>query len=123
MLFLSPKFATVFCLAIGGIFAGGFIPGMQYIPSELPFACWLVGGGCWRWFTLMSVLIYYYLWIKAERGTAKPVNNLSGRSFGRPFADLAVYLIGAAYNSHFIGRQALPACSRGRQQGGQSLED
>lgn len=58
-----------------GIFAGGFIPGMQYIPSELPFACWLVGGGCWRWFTLMSVLIYYYLWIKAERGTAKPVNS------------------------------------------------
>ena len=57
-----------------GIVAGGFIPGMQYIPSEFPFACWLVGGGCWRWFTLTSVLMYYYLWIKVERGTAKPIN-------------------------------------------------
>jgi len=57
-----------------GIVAGGFIPGMQYIPSEFPFACWLVGGGCWRWFTLTSVLMYYYLWIKVQRGTAKPIN-------------------------------------------------
>ena len=46
---------------------------MQYIPSEFPFACWLVGGGCWRWFTLTSVLMYYYFWIKVERGTAKPI--------------------------------------------------
>ena len=48
-----------------GIVAGGFIPGMQYVPSDFPFACWLVGGGCWRWFTLTSVLMYY-LWIKVE---------------------------------------------------------
>lgn len=57
-----------------GIIAGGFIPGMQYSPTEVPFACWLVGGGCWRWFTLAFVLIYYYLWIKVERGPAKPIN-------------------------------------------------
>ena len=57
-----------------GIVAGGFIPGMQYVPSEFPFACWLVGGGCWRWFTLTSVVMYYYHWVKVERGTTKPIN-------------------------------------------------
>lgn len=54
-----------------GIVVGGLIPGMQYIPTEVPLACWVVGGGCWRWFTVATVWFYYYGWSVLESDTAK----------------------------------------------------
>ena len=46
------------------------LPRAKYIPVEVPFACWLAGGGCWRWFTLIAVMLIYDLWIEQEQKLA-----------------------------------------------------
>ena len=46
------------------------LPTAKYIPVEVPLACWLVGGGCWRWFTVIAVMLIYNTWIEQEHRIA-----------------------------------------------------
>ena len=45
---------------------------MQYVPTEVPLVCWLVDSGCWRWFTVLFVVLYYDRWRIAEHRTSRP---------------------------------------------------
>lgn len=53
-----------------GYMVAGVLPRAKYIPVEVPYACWVAGGGCWRWFTVIAVMLIYDIWIKQEHKLA-----------------------------------------------------
>ena len=53
-----------------GFMVACVLPKVKYIPVEVPFACWLAGGGCWRWFTVIAVMLIYHVWIEQEHKLA-----------------------------------------------------
>lgn len=53
-----------------GFIIARILPRAKYIPVEVPFACWVAGGGCWRWFTVIAVMLVYDVWIDQEHKQA-----------------------------------------------------
>lgn len=53
-----------------GVLVADYFPQAKYIPVELPFACWLAGGGCWCWFTVICVMRLYNAWLEEEKKLA-----------------------------------------------------
>lgn len=53
-----------------GLLLADILPKAKYIPVEVPVACWLSGGGCWRWFTVITVMRNYNAWLGEEKKLA-----------------------------------------------------
>ena len=63
--------AQVFEVPRAGWSVACVFPAAKYTPVEVPLACWLVGGGCWRWFTIIVVVLIYDVWMEEERKLAR----------------------------------------------------